>query len=561
MEIFIEDCKVSINEYKGRFRLSNFVLFLGLILFGSIILSGTVSAVAQGTSHSIIVPSKNLTVSTMGVVNSQTKIQTNTVTKTSNSLKIPDPKVIRGGVVIGSYATISQAYSASIDGDTIMLDPGTYNEHSIFIYKNLNFKVSNNGHATINGANADLIFFIGQGRTVTFQNIIFTDGSYGWGGAIQNEGKLNVTDCTFRSNSAEGSGGAGGAIYNNGGNLTVTNCTFTNNTANSASGSYGGAICNYGGNLTVSNSSFTSNSAIGSGTGSCEGGAIYNTAVSNLNIKGCTFTNNTATSVNGGYGGAIYNYNDNTAIISFNRIVGNTATHGRVIYCNSGIVNANYNWWGINTGPKSEDVIGTIIQSWLVLKVTANPVIIGNNGKSTITANLRYDNHGNFAGGSFPNGIPITFKTNLGTINQASTSNGTAISTLKCGSTGGIANIFTKLDNQTVKTLVKLDTIPPKLVLTSPTNGATGFSRTANIGIKFSEYIKASSNWSKIVIKDKYGHAVYITSWISGTNIYIKTNPRAANSWYTVTIPKAAIKDFAGNNLLATYTFKFKTGA
>jgi len=31
-------------------------------------------------------------------------------------------------------------------------------------------------------------------------------------------------------------------------------------------------------------------------------------------------------------------------------------------------------------------------------------------------------------------------------------------------------------------------------------------------------------------------------------------------TWYQVTIPVAAIKDIAGNNLLVTYTFKFKTG-
>ena len=44
------------------------------------------------------------------------------------------------------------------------------------------------------------------------------------GGAINNEGTLNITNCTFTSNNAL----YGGSIYNEG-TLTVTNTTFNNN--------------------------------------------------------------------------------------------------------------------------------------------------------------------------------------------------------------------------------------------------------------------------------------------------------------------------------------------
>ena len=107
-----------------------------------------------------------------------------------------------------------------------------------------------------------------------------------------------------------------------------------------------------------------------------------------------------------------------------------------------------------------------------------------------------------------------------------------------------------------------IDKISPKLVSTSPKNGATGFSKTVNIAIKFSENIKSSIYFNKITIKNlSTGKLVSITKSICGNTLNIKTSSaRTANTWYIVTIPKAVIKDMAGNNLQANYTFKFKTG-
>ena len=106
-----------------------------------------------------------------------------------------------------------------------------------------------------------------------------------------------------------------------------------------------------------------------------------------------------------------------------------------------------------------------------------------------------------------------------------------------------------------------IDKIAPKVISTNPKKGATGISRTKVITIKFSENIARSINWSKIVVKNKYGHAVSISKSIKGNTIYIKTNSkRLSKAYYTVYIPKSAIKDYAGNNSAAMYTFRFKTG-
>jgi len=107
-----------------------------------------------------------------------------------------------------------------------------------------------------------------------------------------------------------------------------------------------------------------------------------------------------------------------------------------------------------------------------------------------------------------------------------------------------------------------IDVTPPVVVSTYPKNAAKGVSRTSTIYIKFSENIKSSINWSKVVVKNSRGQNVSIKKWISGNTLYIKqTYKRTKYSYYTVYIPSSAIKDYAGHKLAVKYTFKFKTGA
>jgi len=106
-----------------------------------------------------------------------------------------------------------------------------------------------------------------------------------------------------------------------------------------------------------------------------------------------------------------------------------------------------------------------------------------------------------------------------------------------------------------------IDKTAPKVSAISPKSGVTGVSRTSTISIKLSENVLKSVNWSKVYIKNlKTGAKCKATIWISGNHIYIKTSKKAALTWYQVYIPASAIKDNAGNNLAASYTWKFKTG-
>ncbi|MGB9977945.1 chitobiase/beta-hexosaminidase C-terminal domain-containing protein [Methanobacterium sp.] len=105
-----------------------------------------------------------------------------------------------------------------------------------------------------------------------------------------------------------------------------------------------------------------------------------------------------------------------------------------------------------------------------------------------------------------------------------------------------------------------IDKAAPKIASIYLKKYTSGYSRTGTITIKLNENIKTSINWSKVVVKNKYGKAVSINKWIDGDTLYIKTNSkRSSYSYYTVYIPVSAVKDYACNNF-AGYTFKFKTG-
>lgn len=347
--------------------------------------------------------------------------------------------------------------------------------------------------------------------TLTVKNCVF---KYNNEAIYCQQGTCIVTGCTFINNTR--------AITNTA-TLNVTNCTFTNNTAET-----GGAIGNSG-TCTVTGCTFTGNYA------SYEADDIYNTGNLNAHFNQITETNTNHVIIAGHQRGAIFNI--------------------------GGTVDAELNWWGTNT---PTDLQGFTINKWLILKVNTNSSSVPINTNSKITADLRYDNTGILHTEAYlPNGIPVTFTTNLGTISpKAYTVNGITQATLK-STLGGIANVSAIVDSQQIfKSIKIIDNIPPKVSSTYPKNLATGCSRTATIYLKFSENIKSSINWSKIYVKNlNTGKIAVISKSISGNTLYIKMSlTRYAYNWYQVYIPASAIKDYAGNNLATGYSFKFKTG-
>ncbi|BDZ68671.1 hypothetical protein GCM10025860_21190 [Methanobacterium ferruginis] len=322
--------------------------------------------------------------------------------------------------------------------------------------------------AIINADDTNLIFVINTGVTVTLQNLTLTHGSFVFGGAILNQGILNILNCTFSDNTAWL---FGGAIYSDG-NLTISNSIFTGNSVPESDPGYaGGAICNMA-DMNITNCTFTQNSA---GTG---GAILSQNYLSDflVTVRDSVFTENYASY----YGGAFYIYDGDYTnnIIHFNRIVGNTAQEGNAIYIAYGSVNATLNWWGSNTDPSTinnllvmETGCDVLSDPWLVLRSSADPESIYNGQISTVTANLLYDSgvltdpdhpdlyYHNPVNGHVPDGIPVTFSLidgPLGTLaSQTSFVNGAA-SIIFTATAVGVQHVNATIDDENATATINI---------------------------------------------------------------------------------------------------------
>lgn len=409
----------------------------------------------------------------------------------------------------GPKLSIKNATESVDNNGLINIADGLYtgdNNTGIQISKNLTIIGQSQSGTIINAENMARIFSIQSDVTVTIKNLTLTGGDANFAGAILNTGNLSIVNCTFTNSAADSAGaignqgvmditgstfqqntadareygGFGGAIFNdNLGILTISHSTFNENTAFL----YGGAIMN-GGTLNVLETIFSNNNATYPEYG--VGGAIYN--YGNLNILGGNFTSNyaplggaifhqgddsnpinltvsssTFTENKANQGGAFYIYggDSNHNIIEFCRIVGNIATSGSAIAIPYGSVNATRNWWGNNDPEFSSLISGTSdYNPWIVMTLTASPSTINNTQSSLITASFNYLWNGSILTpldpllGHIPDGTPVNFQNDLGTIGSKNvdktTSGGFATVTLIANELAGTANLNATTDQLTM---------------------------------------------------------------------------------------------------------------
>jgi hypothetical protein len=303
-------------------------------------------------------------------------------------------------------------------------------------------------------------------NSISISNSVFSGnsasgvGTLGGGGLLVTGGSLTITGTTFSSNSTTSSGG--GLGYTAGdplartpstGTLSITGSTFSGNTANSGAGGGGGAdLFNFSGGTgtySIDSSTFSSNTAPAG-----RGGAII-VESGPLTVTTSSLTGNTA----GSGGGAIYSI-DNTSV-TYSRLVGNSTSNplnGLTLFSASGTFTANDNWWGINTGPTTNDfqtTAGPVTPaSYLQLRVTASPSEICSGSTSTLTADIKQRNTGSALTTEL-NGLPAfpAFWTNavLGTLSATTNFvNGVATATYTAGATAGAGSADVTADNQTV---------------------------------------------------------------------------------------------------------------
>jgi methionine-rich copper-binding protein CopC len=109
------------------------------------------------------------------------------------------------------------------------------------------------------------------------------------------------------------------------------------------------------------------------------------------------------------------------------------------------------------------------------------------------------------------------------------------------------------------------DTTAPTVTATSPTSGATGVSRTANITATFSEAMNPTTiSTSTFVLRDAGNNVIPAAVTINGANTVATLNPTAtlaAGTTFTVTVQggAAGVKDQAGNALAVDRVWSFTT--
>lgn len=286
----------------------------------------------------------------------------------------------------GPKKTIKNAVIKAESSTVIHIAPGTYKEHDIEISKSLILSGESRNYTIIDGTQSSRIFKIAAGIEVTITNLTLThghnsvyDGS--GGGAVLNKGTLILDNCKITNNKATY---AAGALFN-WGTLKIVN---SNIQGNHVTKGHGGAILNEG-TLSILDSVLQNNQCY-------NGGAIYNDGT--LNIIESVIQNNKATLWGGGaicnygeakviysslynntasYGGAIYNYYKTT--VNYCKIMGNMASLGSAIRCDSGTVDAKNNWWGSKNIPSGLVSGNVTIPPLLDAPLGHVPIIISSN--------------------------------------------------------------------------------------------------------------------------------------------------------------------------------------
>jgi hypothetical protein len=249
--------------------------------------------------------------------------------------------------IAAAPANSTITFDPSIDGLAILLG-GT----QLLIDKDLSIDASSLPDGlTISGGGASRVFEIASGITATLKGLTLTDGIDGnLGGAILNQGALNLSDCTLFNNTA---GWGGGLHTTDSGSATVEGCTFFNNNATQQ----GGAIHSYG-PMTVTNTTLTGNTAAAAGGGMAAWLADYT-------LVHTTVVNNGGAS----NGGGVF-IGSGTLNIENSIVAGNTSsvTGPDIRNQNSVIIPAGANLIGDHSAVSTEFPLGALIGN------TANPV-------------------------------------------------------------------------------------------------------------------------------------------------------------------------------------------
>jgi parallel beta-helix repeat protein len=215
-----------------------------------------------------------------------------------NNPDISDPN--EDGSAEHPFDNIQEAIDITVDGDTVIVAAGTYNEVIDFIGKAITLRSSDGADVTTidaAGLNASVVKCVsGEGLDAVLDGFTLTGGTgtlfalyggdlYPCGGGmfIIGGASPSVTNCTLSGNYAY----AGGGMCNYESSPMVTNCVFIGNSAEE----YGGGMYNHDSETMVTNCTFSGNVA------DANGGGMY-VSDSNATLTNCILWGNTASGGN-----------------------------------------------------------------------------------------------------------------------------------------------------------------------------------------------------------------------------------------------------------------------
>ncbi|MCH8821867.1 MAG: right-handed parallel beta-helix repeat-containing protein [Planctomycetes bacterium] len=300
--------------------------------------------------------------------------------------------------VPGDQPSIQSGIDVAVNGDEVVVAPGTYFEIINFLGKAITVRSTDptdpvvvaNTIIDADGSGSVVTCISGEGPDTVIDGFTITggtgsnDGFCDLGGGMYNIGSSpTVNNCTFTDNFAE----FGGGMYNDFSSPTITNCTFTNNY-----GFGGGGIANWSNcSPTITNCTFSENS-------SCEGGAGIYDYSGNATVTNCTFTDNYAD----GYGGAIVGGN----LVTNCTFSGNAATYqGGGMYTGATVINCTFTGNSAGSG-------GGMIAAGTVINCTFSSNTAGNGGGMAIVNGNPTVTNCTFSENSATNGRAIAFEDN-----------------------------------------------------------------------------------------------------------------------------------------------------
>jgi len=341
--------------------------------------------------------------------------------------------------VPGDYSYIQAGIDAAVDGDIVLVAPGTYQENIDFLGKSITLKSSDGPALTvIDGGNPTdddyksvVLFNKGEDADSVLEGFTLKNGlgtlyEYGnvyYGGGIfckdsspkitgniiqgNNAGQGGGGICCFYSNAilinnkiiGNVAGNVGGGILSSHSSLTIHDSIIENNTLEEP-GSRGGGIYSYDSTSSITDCSIRSNLSLGEGGGSyfCE----YDTSI----LSKCVISFN-ITEFGGGIscwrsspvitynsilenvaevkGGGIHCNNNSNPVIKFNDLIKNQSGDGGGILCNASSPEVRSNLFSGNSALR-----GGAITCWNSSPPTSTPEI----SKNIIVDNLAEEQGG-----------------------------------------------------------------------------------------------------------------------------------------------------------------------